>query len=121
MGDPDRLRQSIDGGTRGKLTRATEALYWKPPEPDELSALGFSVEDYPPPSIQLFPENEAPFVLFNLLHTQWRMGPAGPVGLDYGVVFHELDRRGLSPEDYDDTMHALRIIERTALREMRKD
>lgn len=31
-------------------------------------------------------ENEQILNLFNLAGTQWRMGPAGVTGLDYGVI-----------------------------------
>lgn len=44
----------------------------------------------------------------------------GAIGLDYLVVFHELDRRGLSREEYDDFMDCIRVIESAALAEFRK-
>lgn len=47
--------------------------------------------------------------------TQWRAGPSGPIGLDYTVFFHELDRMGLERDAYDEFMAALRVIEETAL------
>lgn len=49
------------------------------------------------------------------------MGPGGPVGLDYNVIYHELDRRGLAGDPYDEMMAALRVIESTALEEIHKD
>jgi len=72
---------------------------------------------YQPPKVELWPENESPLALFTQFATQWRTGPGGAVGLDYGVLFHELDRRDLPAEEYDDTMWAVRVIERAALRE----
>lgn len=95
-----------------------QALYWKPPTPEELEPYGLTVDDYPPPSVDLWPENWPPIQTFTRLSTQWRVGPGGPVGLDYNVVFHELDRAGLAGDDYDDMMAALRVIESTALAEL---
>ena len=80
---------------------------------------GFKAKHFPPPHVDLWPENEAPLALFTQFATQWRTGPGGAVGLDYGVIFHELDRRGVAGEDYDETMWAVRVLERAALSEMR--
>lgn len=55
-----------------------------------------------------------------VMQTQWRHGYNGPTGLDYNVLLHELDRRNLSRDDYDDMFGSLRLIERTALDEMHK-
>lgn len=37
-------------------------------------------------SFEIWPENVEPLNLFLRLKTQWRMGPLGPVGLDYAGV-----------------------------------
>lgn len=104
------------GGAAGKkLTEGVQALYWKPPKAEDLEAYGLTVDDYPPPSVEIWPENWPPIQLFNRISTQWRVGAAGPVGLDYNVVFHELDRAGIAGDDYDDMMAAIRVIESTAL------
>ncbi len=52
--------------------------------------------------------------------TQWIQGPGGPTGLNYQVIFHELDRTGVKGDEYDETMAALRIIEQEALRQIYK-
>ena len=70
--------------------------------------------------MDLWPENWPPVHLFSKVSTQWRTGPGGVIGLDYGVVFHELDRRSLSPDDYDDLMDSIRVIEQAALDQMHK-
>lgn len=49
------------------------------------------------------------------------MGTAGPVGLDYNPILHELDRRNLPAEQYDELMDAIRVIEGAAIDEMMKD
>jgi hypothetical protein len=53
--------------------------------------------------------------LFCEVATQWRMGFSGPVGLDYNVVFHRMDRMRLADTDYDDLFHDLRVAENEAL------
>ena len=113
-------------------------LYWTPPAADEMESAGVTVEDYASPEdcyeagiyydlaagdwrFELWAENWPALHLFNQLSTQWRVGAAGPVGLDYNVLFHELDRRELAREDYDDLLGSIRVIEGVALAEMRKE
>lgn len=55
-----------------------------------------------------------------VLETQWREGINGRSGLDYNVLLHELDRRNLPPDDYDDLFGAIRVIERASLEAMHK-
>lgn len=92
-----------------------QALYWQPPKPEELRAWGLTAEDCPPPGCDLWEENWPAVRLFVQCETQWRMGMNGPVGLDYNVVFHELDRQGLVGEEYDELMASVRIMESEAL------
>lgn len=120
MGDSVRLRRSAGGRTQGKLTQAAQALYWKAPQQDELDAYGLTVDDFPPPEVELWPENWPAIQLFTRLSTQWRVGPGGPIGLDYGVLFHEMDRQSLDKDAYDDLLAQIRVIETTALDEMHK-
>lgn len=91
-----------------------------------------AVEDYASPGgiyydpsakdwrFDLWAENWPALNLFQQVSTQWRAGANGPIGLDYLVIFHELDRRALGREDYDDFMYCIRVIEDAALAEMRK-
>ena len=120
MGDCHRLRPGAWSSPEGKLIEGVQALYWRPPDADEAATFGLTPDDYEPPTVNLWPENWPPVELFMQLHTQWRTGPGGAVGLDYGVVFHELDRRDLSRDEYDELMAAIRIIESTALKAMRE-
>lgn len=115
MGDHFRLCGSTQGRTQGKLTRAVEALYWQTPPAEELAPLGMSVSDYSPPECQLWEENWPAVKLFNTLAGQWRMGPSGPVALDYIVLFHELDRMRLEGAEYDDLFGSIRVMEDAAL------
>lgn len=46
--------------------------------------------------VLVWPENELAFDTFSRLRTQWRVGMAGPTGLDYNAAFSLIDRLGLS-------------------------
>ena len=71
--------------------------------------------DYPEPNVDVWDENWDALQLFANYSNQWRMGAAGPVGLDYNVLHHALDRKNLTPSAYDDWLDDLRIIENAAL------
>lgn len=92
-----------------------KALYWQPPDPAELAAIGLMPEDFPPPEFTLWACNWPALQFYTQVSTQWRTGSAGATGLDYNVVFHELDRKGLKPDAYDEMMASIRVIEETAL------
>ncbi len=63
----------------------------------------------------MWPPNVVPCNLFIALCTQWRMGANGPVGLDYNVLFHKLDRMKLSDDEYERIESAVRVMEDEAL------
>lgn len=47
--------------------------------------------------------------------TQWRTSGMGvPTGMDYGVLFHKMDRMGLAPDDYEDLESDIRVMESEA-------
>ena len=73
------------------------------------------MEEASGPPVEIWPETELPFRVFSDLSTQWRMGASGPVGLDYGVLFHKLDRMKLEPVEYERLEHSVRIMEDEAL------
>lgn len=55
------------------------------------------------------------------MRTQWRMGPAGPVGLDYLAAYPLLDRQHRGSADaWNEAFADLRVMEAAALNEMRK-
>lgn len=62
-------------------------------------------------------------MLFAKISTQWRTNMAGPIGLDYLVLYHELDRLGLSPDDYEALFRNVQVLEAetlAAIQEQRK-
>ncbi len=70
--------------------------------------------------LEIWPENEVAFELFLSLRSQWLVGMAGATGLNYGVLFHKMDRMELTPERYDELESQVRVLEYAALNEMNR-
>ena len=70
-------------------------------------------------SIEIWPENETAVSLFERVQTQWRVGMAGPTGLDYPGV--EVVMRLLAPEEPLDTLDRVRVMEHEALSVFREN
>lgn len=68
---------------------------------------------------EVWPENWPAVALFLELDTQWRIGMAGPVGLDYAALFRLLDQRGYSGDEWERMFADVRTLEHAALAEMR--
>ncbi|MFG6068476.1 DUF1799 domain-containing protein [Stenotrophomonas indicatrix] len=96
------------------------ALYWQAPTESELLQLGLKARHFPPPQVTLWPECVLPIEIFSRVSTQWRVGAGGPIGLDYNVVYQELQREALMPDKHDEVMAGIRIIERAALAHMQQ-
>lgn len=96
------------------------ALYWRRPTAAAAGELGLKPDDFPEPKVDVWPENWPHIQLFQRVSTQWRVGPGGPIGLDYAVIYHELDRNGVVGDDYTDAMASIRVIEAAALDEIHK-
>ncbi len=79
---------------------------------------GLVPSDIEIPECELWESNWPAIQLFTQIQTQWRVGMNGPTGLDYNVVYHELDRRSLKADEYDDIMGGMRTIESEALRHL---
>ena len=92
-----------------------QALYATEPNFKELSAFGFTEQDFAPPPVAIWPDNQAAVELFVSISTQWRTGPSGMTGLDYNVLFARLDRRPLNPEQHEQLFQDVRILEIEAL------
>lgn len=73
----------------------------------------------PPPDI--WADNVDAVNLFLSLATQWRVGAAGAVGLDYNVLYHKMDRMNLSRERYDALEDEIRVLEDAAIEAMHKE
>lgn len=112
-------------GPTKKLTDAVAALF-RTGGKQELEQ-DFAQFGGPPPgltdaiehadTIELWPENVEPISVFMRLQSQWRVGPAGPLGLEYSCVesFLRLARVKRTPELFAD----IQAMETAALRAMR--
>lgn len=129
------LRRTVASGPRGKLISGVRAFHRGAPTLDDIQNAGLTLESdeitIPNPDgwfydragkqwrCVLWAENWPAIQMYTQLHTQLRWGPAGPVGLDFNTFLHEIDRRSLSKDEYDDLFGSLRVIERVALDELR--
>lgn len=68
-------------------------------------------------AFHLWPENVDAFALWQDVQTQWRVGMAGPTGLDYGGVEVVLRMRGLRREVRQERFGQLQAMERVVLAE----
>lgn len=102
-------------GSSGKLREAGARFYEKLDE-EKLAAFGLRPSDYKP--FEVWPENWAAFSLFASLSTQWRVGPAGATGLDYLVLYRELDDMGLTGDEREQMKADIRELEAGALLKM---
>lgn len=83
---------------------------------------GLTEDDYADENIAwVWPCNVAAVNTFVALSTQWLVGPAGPYGLNYAVLYQKLDRMGISPSDAEQIEEDIRVLEDAALEQMRKD
>jgi hypothetical protein len=111
-------------GTRGKLKAAARALYAKDASDSELAAWGLTPEDYaaesPIDGVGIWKANWQAVAVFRDLETQWRVGMAGPTGLDYGAIEPALRLTEVSTETWPDLFRCIRVLEREALDVMAK-
>ena len=109
----------MPGGSPGKLRGAAHAVFEGEPSAESLGAFGLTPEDYDEdPAYEVWPDNWAGFQLFYDNITQWIQGMGGPTGLNYLVIFAELDRLKVEGEDREDMMFCIRELERGALEKM---
>ncbi|WP_229505000.1 DUF1799 domain-containing protein [Massilia mucilaginosa] len=80
-----------------------------------MEAAGLTAQDFAGEAVTPWPDNLMAFSLFQFMRTQWRIGMAGPTGLDYGVLFRKMDRMGLSPDEYDQLECDIQVMEVAAL------
>lgn len=103
----------------GKLKAAARALYSKKASDSELAAWGLKPEDYaaesPIDGIEIWKANWQAFCVFRDLETQWRIGMAGPSGLDYSAIEPTLRLTGVDTEVWPDVFQCIRVLEREAI------
>lgn len=95
-------------------------IFWKRPTASDLTSWKLKESDFPEPVVEVWEENWEPVCLYLRYANQWRMGPRGPAGLDFTVIHHALDRKGITGDDFDDFVDSMQVIERAALFEIYK-
>lgn len=93
-------------------------MYWRRPTAEELAGTGLKPKHYQEPQVDVWPENWPAISLFRSFSTQWRIGGGGPIGLDLGFFSHELQRKGVTGDEFDETLAALAVIEQAALEQI---
>lgn len=69
-----------------------------------------------PPPLDIWPDNWRPLMVAMAMHTQWRVGPGGPIGWDYTALPVVESRIGGDPGDPADEFSAMQVIEGEMLR-----
>lgn len=96
-------------------------LYTPGPSAEECAAIGILPEDVEDNSItEVWEENWLTFQIFLRLRRQWRVGMAGPTGMDYGLLPLLFNRFGVKPKKQPDILDGLQIMEDAALATMAK-
>lgn len=88
----------------------------------ELASYGLTEADFADEdTVQVWPENWPAVGVFASLLTQWRVGMAGMVGLDYGVLPTVFRMRGVPRKDWTEMFDLIRVMEDAAMKEMRRN
>ncbi|MBD9476502.1 DUF1799 domain-containing protein [Achromobacter sp. ACM01] len=95
-------------------------MYRPAPDKASLAEFGLRLEDFPVAVIELWPENVVPKDVFEAMGSQWRIGFAGPTGLDYGALTGVMRILRVPPDDEIDVFDAVRVMEGAALTMMNK-
>lgn len=70
----------------------------------------------------VWPCNRLAALVFMSMGTQWRQGPAGPTGLDYGLGLSRVMRaHGVPAAQRDQVFADLQVMEGAALRALHPD
>ena len=83
-------------------------------ELETIEIMGIKREDLgKEPDHGVWPENWLPLSLFQVMETQWRWGPGGQTGLDYGAIPWEIC--GIKRKCRREVFEALQVLEASAL------
>ena len=87
------------------------------PDAAALAVFGLTPEDFPDLDdiVEVWPDNEPAVRLYCAMQSQWRVGFAGPTGLDYAALPAVLSLLGVPADAHPDTFDCLRVMEAEAL------
>lgn len=80
-----------------------------------MAFFGLRPEDVQKPPFEVWPSNWPAVEFFIGVGTQWRVGMAGPTGLDYTAVLAVMARMRLSEQQHDELFRDLQVMEAAAL------
>lgn len=89
------------------------------PTEAEAAMFGLTVEEATR-VVFYWPDNARSIDLFSQMFTQWRMGNAGPIGLDYSAVVALMEINRIDPDERTLMMSDIRVMEDEALKIIRK-
>lgn len=97
-------------------------MYDPGPSDEELAAIGIRREDVEDTSVlEVWPEHWDPYRIFEEIRSQWLVGANGPTGLNYIVAFKYMELMKIKKSRHLETIRAIRVMEREALRQMHKE
>lgn len=82
---------------------------------EKLAAIGLSEDDFPPEELAIWPDLVQSFQLMTKMRTQWRIGPRGASGLDYGVLFQIMQMSDITGKEAEQLFSDIRAMEIMAL------
>lgn len=99
-----------------------DAFYYKHPTAADLVDTKYTLADFEGnrPKVDVWDENWDVLAMFRSYASQWRIGPCGPMALDYGVFQHAMERKGITGDEYDEWIDKLSTIENAALKHLIK-
>lgn len=77
--------------------------------------------DYVEPDIEVWDDNWPVLEFFMQYSTQWRLAANGPVGFDYTILHHYLDRNKITGEAFENFINDFQVIEKAALANIHKE
>lgn len=90
-------------------------MYERGPSAEQLGALGLSLADIEQEEVKVWPDAWPALRLFEAMGTQWRVGQAGPSGLDYTAIPATAAMLAITRRNLPDIFPDLRIMEVEAL------
>lgn len=91
-------------------------MFWRPHHGGEADKVGFLIANAVKEStVEVWPENWATWCLFRDQRNQWRIGFNGPTGMDFNVLYRDLDDLGITGDERLRLKADMRAMEQAAL------
>jgi len=80
----------------------------------------YKPSDYVEPDVEVWNENWEVLDFFRTYSSQWRVAANGPVGFDYNILHHYLNRKKIEGDAFEQYIHDFRVVEMAALTNIHK-